>query len=113
MLTVHIHELDHTAGLVARHQRHPKRRLLPTRARQHLAAELLDHLSHVLVEEAGVLEGDAHASRERLQQAYVAFTEAVFAIHVIERDEAMRLVAYHERRHREGPGYVAHRGERA
>ena len=50
-----------------------------------------------LVEEARVLERDAHAVGERLQQAHVRVAERVLALHVDQVDQPARLVARDQR----------------
>ena len=50
-----------------------------------------------LVHEPRVLERDAEAARERLQQLLVGIAERVLAIEVVERDDAGRALACHER----------------
>ena len=42
-----------------------------------------------LVEQPGVLEGDAQAGRERRQQPDVGLAEGVLAVEVLERDDAV------------------------
>ncbi len=50
-----------------------------------------------LVEEAGILEGDAEAAGKRDEQAKVRIAERVFTVDVLDRDRATRLVTDDER----------------
>ena len=60
-----------------------------------------------LVEQPGVLEGDAQARGERRQQPDVGLAEGVLAIEVLERDDARGLAADDERREEGRPGRLA------
>ena len=50
-----------------------------------------------LVHQPGILERNTEAARERLQQLLVGIAERVLAIEVVERDDAGRALACHER----------------
>ena len=50
-----------------------------------------------LVEEPRILQRDAHAVGERLQQAHVRVAERVLAVEVAQVDDSARLVARHQR----------------
>ena len=52
-----------------------------------------------LVEEAGVLEGRAHAAGQRLEKAHVAVGKRMFVRKIGQRQHADRLVGYQQRHH--------------
>jgi len=64
-----------------------------------LGVPLLGFLEQALrlVEQASVLERDAHGVGERLQQAHVRIAERVLALHVHQLDESARLVRGNQR----------------
>ncbi len=46
-----------------------------------------------LVEETGIFQGHAHRVGQGLQQAYIRFAEGVFTFHILQIDQAARLIA--------------------
>jgi hypothetical protein len=54
-----------------------------------------------LIEEPGILEGDAEASRQRAQEADVALGECIGAVQVLERDSTTNVPATHQRRNQD------------
>ena len=58
------------------------------------------------IEETGILEGDTHTARKRLQQAHIGFGEGVFTFYVLQTEIPVDLRTRAERNIYQGLGLL-------